>query len=194
MILTHAIFNLFTALSSWDFIGRRGIILELSIHSPCDTKHFFKNRTIHAVEWTGDECFEDEDESRALLARTPIAWDTHHGWEDGRQVIPVRPDSLDRKAFEDAKRKLLGTPLQIVVVADKELPSVNVILGFIVRRQFHRRLAPDALGRILRALPALRSMQYEFWCPTTIETIPLAMERLTGKVFDLSSRHASLLL
>jgi hypothetical protein len=182
MILSEALYDLFTALSSWDFIGRRGITLELSIHSSSDPEHFFRNRTIQAVKWTGDECLEDEDESRAFLARRPVKWDERHCWKDGRQVIPAGPDNPDRKAFEDSKQKLLGRPLQIIMITARALRRVHVISAFVIRRQYHRHLAPEALGHILMALPALRSVQYEVWSRTSVERTQVTMKRATGKL------------
>ncbi|OIW24609.1 hypothetical protein CONLIGDRAFT_685569 [Coniochaeta ligniaria NRRL 30616] len=187
-ILTDAIVDLFMALSRWDFIARSGVTFELSIYSCSDSKHFFRNRTTQAVEWTGEECLDDEEESRALLARMPVRQGPRHCWTDGRQVIPAGPNHPNRKAFEDAKRKLLGDPLQVQMISAHALPPVDVISGFVVRRQYHHRLAPEALGHIVRALPALRSMQYEAWCPTSVETTKLTMER-TEKYQKLFQRY-----
>ncbi len=88
-----ALWDLFDTLSSWKEheVTEKGLSLELSAHSPSDSKHFFKklDRRIHDVEWyrhtTAHERFVDK----------------YHFWHAGQ---------LTRPLTESVKARVLGNP------------------------------------------------------------------------------------
>lgn len=177
VIFTRTILRFLRAVSSWDFVGRKGITFELSIHSRADSEHFFRNRTFQPVEWTGDECWRDPSEAGAFRARKRVHMDARHCFAYGLQLIST---DEEKQAFADAKVQLLGcqllgmVPFEMMREGDP-MPCARVISDFVMRRQYHRYLNPSTLGLILDMLPALQSLHHEFW------SSELLFEHLDGK-------------
>lgn len=141
-IFRKAVLKLFKVLSTWAPTGR-SLVLELNASSPSDSEHYFKNY-----------CFGrgHEDPGDWSLEEKAIRWhDPKHGWVDGQQV---------RAPGADAIRRLFA-PLCLNVPRD--IPVVNVVTGFCIRRQLRRQLLPEVLQAILEKLPRLESVVYEFW-------------------------------
>ncbi|WDK09169.1 hypothetical protein CGRA01v4_00447 [Colletotrichum graminicola] len=145
----QAIVKLFSILSCWPVKEGADLTLELSIQSPSDKEHFFKNL------YFGDE---DDDLTFDWSRRQPhdshskrLFHDSRHGWENGRQIND--PDtSAIRRIFE---------PLDFKIRED--LPRVNAVTRFILRRQCRRQIEPQLLGSLFDKLPRLQSLIYEPW-------------------------------
>jgi hypothetical protein len=135
-IISKGIWRLFSILSTWK--PANGLTLELNAFSPSDSEHWFKNyHFVSDVEsGPGNDC-EWHDES--------------HGWVNGQQVETPPPSSILR-LFE-----------MVLLLFPKELPRVNAVTCFIIRRQFRRCLFPHSLSVILKKLCCLERLIYEPW-------------------------------
>lgn len=79
---TH-IDKLYVVLSSWTMVNP-GLTLELSVHSPSDSKHHFKNRSFRTVHYRkGDRLDEGLEDSKYLARRPVYQNDDFHGWHSG---------------------------------------------------------------------------------------------------------------
>jgi hypothetical protein len=117
------------------------LTLELNAHSPSDSKHWFKN-----YYFTSDN--EDNEDVTSNYSN----WhDPQHDWVDGQQLMT--PPCL-------AVLRLFGS---IDLRFQEDLPRVEIVTGFIVRRQLRRWLQPSSLLLLLNNLSGLERMIYEPW-------------------------------
>lgn len=108
--------------------------LELSIHSPSDCIHHFQHCQFGSV------------------AAKPSWDDPGHGFVGGLLKAPQMGPVMRLCGFKP-----------IYIGSLKQLPTVSHITELIIRRQTRRRLAPESLRRILRALPSLHTLAIETW-------------------------------
>ncbi|RMJ17310.1 hypothetical protein BHE90_003758 [Fusarium euwallaceae] len=140
--MTAAITRLFFILTNWKQDGR-GMTLELNAYSPSDSEHWFKKCYFGAPG-------EDELESERHPQDRAIAMAIHdpsHGWYHGRMVEAPNDDAL-RRPFEPATLKF-----------QEELPSVQAVTKFLLRRQCRRQLDPSTLSYILSKFPQLEEIK-----------------------------------
>ena len=158
-VFTNAIWDLFAILSTWEKkgefgVGERGPTLELSAHSPSDSKHFCKelDSRINDTVWSGSKGGPKKRHH-----------DRAHGWRKGRQI---------RRPEDDAKMRVFGHPngLKFDLRAPsarkmrRTLPKVRVIKSLVVRRQFYRAFSvAKALQPIIQCLTQLENFTYEPW-------------------------------
>lgn len=142
--ISKGIWKLFRILSTWESgpeLERRNLTLELNAHSPSDSKHWFKN-----CYFTSDN---KEDEDADSDCRN---WhDEKHGWVDGQQTT-TPPYGAVRRLFET-----------ITLDPKQDLPSVEIVTSFVVRRQLRRWLPPWSLLLLLERLSGLEHMIYKPW-------------------------------
>lgn len=130
----RAMSKLFAVLATWP--AGDGLTLELSVRSPSDEKHWFKN-----WKWDfGTEAVDDEPQERLH--------DPRHGWVDGRRVAVPSSYAVDR-IYED-------------VWVDHGIPAIDAVTKLVIRRQC-RRTFSTWLEQLLEALPRLEYMFYEPW-------------------------------
>jgi hypothetical protein len=143
-VISNGIWKLFHILSTWESepeLERRDLTLELNAHSPSDSKHWFKN--YHFT--SGNKDIEG-------AASNCSSWhDTQHGWVDGQQIT-TPPCS--------AVLRLFGS---ISLHFKEDLPRVDTVTSFVVRRQLRRWLQPNSLLLLLNKLSGLERMIYEPW-------------------------------
>lgn len=157
-VFTNALWDLFAILSTWEKkgefgVGERGPILELSAHSPSDSKHFCKEL---------DSRINDTAWSRRKGGPKKRHHDCAHGWKKGRQT---------RRPSDDAKMRVFGHPsgLKFDLRASsarkmRTLPKVRVIKSLVIRRQFYRAFSvAKALQPIIQCLTQLEDFIYEPW-------------------------------
>ncbi|KAF6835352.1 hypothetical protein CPLU01_04432 [Colletotrichum plurivorum] len=150
--------RLFSILSQWTpEDAPNGLTLELSVTSPTDNQHYFRNLYFGCGSHTDDT--PDPHRRRKpnphthLRPQIPQDWyhDPKHDWVDGRQVSPPRLQELNQlfravsPRFEDG------------------LPTVHAINELVIRRQTRRQFEPWSLGRIMKDLPRLERLVYEPW-------------------------------
>ncbi|KAK2055930.1 hypothetical protein LY76DRAFT_519398 [Colletotrichum caudatum] len=143
-VVREAITKLFSILSRWP--GDAGLTLEISIQSPSDREHCFKNL-----------CFGDNSKYETTLNGRRICtpdrtheYPDNHGWKNGRQV-----DSPDSMAISR-----IFSPLSFKF---PDVPQVKAVTHFVIRRQCRRQIEPKVLGYIFDKLPQLKSLVYEPW-------------------------------
>jgi hypothetical protein len=152
--ITSAIWHLFRYLSVVDD-GRASITLELSAHSPSDVLHHCQGlkNVMNDTAW------------HASTDHVAVPDDTDHGWRNGKR----RP--LTRGAY----RRLFGDPVGIGIMVrayipdeltDSEreiLPMTRAVTALAIRLQFLKHVSVRYfLYYVMRALPDLRSLRYEF--------------------------------
>lgn len=130
-----------TESESWIQRNRKpatGLTLELNAFSPSDSDHWFKS--YHFVS--------DPEGGQGNACE----WhDERHGWIDGQQV-EIPPPSAILRLFE-----------VILLHFPKELPRVNAVTCFIIRRQLRRWFLPQSFSLILEKLCCLEQLIYEPW-------------------------------
>ena len=147
-VIRDGIWKLFSILSTWK--PANALTLELNAHSPSDSEHWFKNFLFASDNEGDDEAATSLQEVGEICSR----WhDPKHGWSNGQQVAtPPEPAIL----------RLFGT---ISLHFREELPRVDTVTCFIIRRQLRRLLHRRALQLILDKLCRLEHMIYEPWRP-----------------------------
>ncbi|KAI0907143.1 hypothetical protein F4823DRAFT_630598 [Ustulina deusta] len=161
-IATRAMYQLFEALSRWkkdDACAGDGLTLELSVHSPSDSKHYFQNHQFDTFFYSEDDDFDQNPKAQRLTQRRH---DGQHRWENSVQSFQYHPtpDVLQHMNLVPRFR-VHGQPLRI----EKELPEAEIVTRLLVRRQSYRAFGPRALSYILRALPMLEQLHVESWRP-----------------------------
>jgi hypothetical protein len=147
----NAVWALFRILSRWkphQSRGNAGITLEISVHSPSDSEHAFK-----------DCQFETPIDSTSL--EQPVSAnmnDPIHGWTNGQRTAVPKLDAISR-VYQ--VRINIGTPIDIG--ARYKLPQVEVVTRLLIRRQTRRQLTSLSLRQILASLPKLEHMNLEIW-------------------------------
>ena len=144
-IVSNAILKLFRILSTWEPRPepetRGKLTLELNAHSPSDWKHCHKN-------WH----FAPDHETGVANSRSSSSWhDPQHGWVNGRQVKD--PPFL----------AVMQQFLCINLNCEDELPLLEVVTTFIIRRQLRRGMGRYSLTSLLKKLPGLEDLIYEPW-------------------------------
>ncbi|WAO87266.1 Hypothetical protein NCS54_00457100 [Fusarium falciforme] len=127
-IMATATTRLFFILTNWKQ-NRGGLTLELNAYSPSDSQHWFKGCYFGAPgeaepEVLGSECVP----LRGLLS-SAIHY-PYHGWWHGAPT-------------DDALRRPFGPA---ILKFQEELPSVQAVTKFLLRRQCRRQLDPSALS------------------------------------------------
>ncbi|KAF4465032.1 Oxoglutarate iron-dependent oxygenase [Fusarium albosuccineum] len=131
--MRKAITYLFTTMKDWAPAG--DLTLEITAHSPSDSKHWFKELG-----------FGNEDPDSQ-----PGWHDPKHGWADGQQVTPPNGLALSR----------VYSKLEFRLPWD--LPNVHAVTKLVIRRQVRRSLTPIALEGLTGHLEGLESVVYEPW-------------------------------
>lgn len=150
----RAIWKLFTVLSTWgrggDW-GNRGLTLELSIYSPSDFKHVFGHYRYDAdCESEPVEPSKTHDLPTDLPAPMMARL---HALLSGINDPPPTWMEINR-LFAPSLRLRSG----------RDLPKVDVVTNFLVRRQSRRQLEiVPAFSQVLRSLPRLENLHYETW-------------------------------
>jgi hypothetical protein len=145
-IVSKGIWKLFRILSTWGSgseFERREVTLELNAHSPGDWKHWFKNFYFTS---------HDKDNEKTTHNCSTVD-DPEHDWIGGKQIIPPGE-------YRDNVERLFGS---INLRFRKDLPRVNIITSFVVRRQLRRWLKGDSLMLLLNKLSGLNHIIYEPW-------------------------------
>ncbi|KAI1376912.1 hypothetical protein F4677DRAFT_444722 [Hypoxylon crocopeplum] len=137
-ITKRAIRQLLRTLRTWDNdIDQidEGLTLELSVYSPSDSHHAFRNYNHDLGAWGR-------------------AWEIHdprHGWIHGQRVSNPRIEHISQVYG------LLETNFR------SYLPEVKVVTKLLVLRQTRCYLSFETMCHILEGLPRLRHFHYEMW-------------------------------
>ncbi|KAF3806904.1 hypothetical protein GCG54_00007155 [Colletotrichum gloeosporioides] len=165
----RAFTGLFSALSAWQ--PSDNLVLEISIHSPSDSDHWFKYMT-----FVPDISPENCGWKKRLPKPIQVNFDDEkHGWIAGRRVSHPRPvliEDMNNDSPETYKRnekwfkrhmekRAIETNKQKKVWWES-LPPVTAVIGVILRQQNRRQLT-EILGKILSRLSGPQEIHYESW-------------------------------
>ncbi|KAM0205772.1 hypothetical protein ACHAQI_008773 [Fusarium lateritium] len=137
-IMEIAIVDLFTVLVGWEHT-EEGLTLEINAYSPSDSNHWFQG-------WY----FGAPGEERTLASWSP-------------SIEPEQPPQFRRRhpICEDGLRR----PFETCAIYLRDLPMVDAVTKFLIRRQCRRQFNPDVLFRIWKRLPCLEHIMHEAWRP-----------------------------
>ncbi|KAL7958124.1 hypothetical protein V8C34DRAFT_305178 [Trichoderma compactum] len=147
---------LFTTLSAWKPSG--GLVLDISVFSLSDSKHWFKYLTFVPDAASG-VCRPRRSSDHSPL---PKWTDYEHGWLDGRRVSAPTPFAL-AKVFGE----ILGARPFDNVEQEKQWwqqgPVVPAVTAVLLRQQTRRRWKPTTLKYMFARFPRLEEIHYEPW-------------------------------
>ncbi|VUC32208.1 unnamed protein product [Clonostachys rosea] len=149
---------------------REGLTLELNAYSTSDKEHWHKTCYLGTLE-------EDALLDSGRLLDTGQIDDPGHGWVHGRQVSPP-PSGAIRRIYEDLNIKF-----------HDQLPQVEVVTKFLIRRQCRRQWTPPTLQRIWEKLPRLEEIVYEPW---QLCEKPLQEFQRDGEYYKMVTSHLPL--
>jgi hypothetical protein len=142
-VVNNGISKLFRILSTWE--PGHGLTLELNAHSPSDSDHWFKH-----YHFSSDDGGNEDEPS---MRETDRNWhDPRHHWVHGQQVRDLPLGAIER----------LFKCIPIFRFWP-QLPRVDAVTCFIIRRQLRRHLFPYGLHLILTKLGRLEHLIYEPW-------------------------------
>ncbi len=153
--ITAAFQNLFSILSTWDLNG--DLVLDISIYSPSDSKHWFKYLTVMpdiASDMPGG-CIE-----QTILNK--VYDDPQQGW-----VASFRHSAPPRWAI----LKVFHCIMEVGPFDSEweerqwwdQLPSVPAVTSLLLRQQNRRRWKPASLAHMFARFPRLQEVHYEPW-------------------------------
>ncbi|WEW59914.1 hypothetical protein PRK78_005396 [Emydomyces testavorans] len=143
-LIKRAIRKLFAILNTWKSNAdwNNGITLEISAHSPSDSRHVFKDLLLEADAYS--EPVNDYEPSHFH--------DPSHGRVNGQLNVAPNVSSIFR---------LFGHPIDLSF--RRKLPQVDVVTSFLVRRQTRRQFTPATLRQLLTSFPRLEHISHELW-------------------------------
>lgn len=153
--ITRAFHDLFSILSTWESNG--DLILDISIYSPSDSKHFFKY-----LDFAPDALPGTLGRRRAEQTMPGQVFDDiQHGWLDGIPDPPpsssfrtIFPPFMERSPFlrETEERQWWD-----------QLPLVPAVTSLFLRQQNRRQWKRYALAHMLSRFSRLQEIHYEPW-------------------------------
>lgn len=176
--------DLFSTLSSWE-PRRYGEMLQLdiSVHSPSDSKHWYKYLTFEPDLPQEKYAFPFMDKQSML--DQPEYEGHKHGWRAGRPVsLPslaalekTFDEIMDLGPFEDNAQDMEWW---------RHLPLMRAITSLLLRQQTRRRWKPEALTQLFSRFPNLQEIHYEPW-----RELSDGMQGITDEWFQLSLESLS---
>jgi len=139
IIIERAIRDLFLVLSTWP--SGEELVLDISVHSPSDTKHHFKNLHIGS------------DAASKLDYEENTTTDRSHGWVNGKQVNGPSEHSVNR---------LFGE-IEMDDGFWQTVPHVTAVSKLLLRRQSRYRWTGETIAELLKVVPQLQSIVWEPW-------------------------------
>ncbi|KAK4196155.1 hypothetical protein QBC40DRAFT_352013 [Triangularia verruculosa] len=186
-VMTRALTLLLETLSRWkkkDFLAEnqdlKDMVLEISAHSPSDSQHSWlqmfglRDSYPYSTSPSGmrlQERFTDWFyfmDRHFVIAKTT---DGFHHLQNGYLRIRNLPGGAKARLFGAAlELNFRNSPLVGRRRKRNRFPVVEIVTGLCFRRQFHRRLAPSMLGKLIDSFVCLQDIQHEFWVPSKIWT------------------------
>lgn len=180
--VTRAIERLFAVLSTWDVVatgpGKNGktgggLLLDISVHSPSDNQHRFKELTFGPDLAFGDVRDDRRWRARLRKAFAPPSLSTRKN----SGALYNRVHNLTRRgpaALLPEKWPLSRVFGQILAFSPfvrvtgeeqwwRSLPLVPAVTRVLLRQQTRRRWKPESLSQLFSRLPRLTEIHYEPW-------------------------------
>ncbi|KAI0439433.1 hypothetical protein F4803DRAFT_568517 [Xylaria telfairii] len=154
--ITAVFQNLFSVLSTWD--PNSELILDISIYSPSDAKHWFRYLTF--VPDTISDMLGGSGIKQTILDK--VYDDPQHGWVAGfRHFAP--PTAAVRKVFHSVMGEGLFDSEQPERQWWDQLPPVPAATSLLLQQQNRRKWKPGSLAHMFARFPRLREVHYEPW-------------------------------
>lgn len=171
-LITETMESLFYTLSEWE--KNDELLLDISVYSPSDSKHWFKYLTFEPDDLP-DDC---------SLGRCPVPTPFHggfpHGWSDGSEERPKWNSDPDKAFLQDPPNHYAVKKVFQDIMPDgpayidslrpfrpreegrwwQELPSVPAVTGVLLRQQTRRRFKPDSVARMFSRFSNLQEIHY----------------------------------
>ncbi|MBE3042899.1 hypothetical protein IMZ48_10075 [Candidatus Bathyarchaeota archaeon] len=155
-LITEAFQHLFSTLSAWE-ANSESLLLDISVHSPSDSEHWFKNPTF-GPDVPPHECDRGQRSKQSTLQ---VQVDDHqHGWVAGRLDSAPTNHAIN-KVFEEIMGEGPFESEEEEYEWWEQLPPAPAVTGVLLRQQNRRRWKPAALAHMFSRLPSLRELHYE---------------------------------
>lgn len=162
IMLITAFQRLFSTLSTWEPNG--SLLLDISVHSPSDAKHWFKYLTFRSdIPSPSDKHDLGLHLKQQQQLDKPAKFnDPQHDWINGRPdstpstpaILHIFDSLMGPDAFHNGEQQNEWWD---------QLPLVPAVTGVLIRQQTRRRWKPTALTRIFARIPNLQEIHYEPW-------------------------------
>ncbi|KAK4239862.1 hypothetical protein C8A03DRAFT_13793, partial [Achaetomium macrosporum] len=138
----------------WEKHGNGGLTLELSVHSPSDSRHYCKELRVREAD-TAWSVIPRSERYRAFQQSND-----GHGWENRRLSRPWHAGELQRVSCD------FGGPAfdpygLIEIPSGRPVPEVTLVTSLVIRRQFYHLFSERNLSAIKAFLPNLAEFRYE---------------------------------
>lgn len=161
--ITTTFERLLSVLSKWD--PSNDLILDISIYSPSDSKHWFKYLTFEPDTPVN---VPDNGNLEPPASLHNFYDDPEHGWVAGSQrFAPPRKAIL--KVFHPIFSKGPFDTLHTQQQWWDQLPSVPAVTSLFLRQQNRRDWFPRPLAHMFARFPRLQEIHYEPWRRWSIE-------------------------
>ncbi|KAL0939304.1 uncharacterized protein CTRU02_205914 [Colletotrichum truncatum] len=155
-LIVEAFQSLFLTLSTWE--PRGDLVLDISVYSPSDRRHWFKYLSFHPDTQLGD-CLSLQ---RSRHEQEVLIDDPAHGWAAGRQIVAPNLNAI-YKVFDEIMGEGPFEAEELEMQWWQTLPLVPAITVVLLRQQTRRRWKPVALANMLTRFPNLAELCYEPW-------------------------------
>ncbi|KAM6484204.1 hypothetical protein HDV62DRAFT_315087 [Trichoderma sp. SZMC 28011] len=156
--ITTSFHTLFSILSTWDLTAN--LILDISIYSPSDSKHYFKYLTF--MPDTALDTLDGRRNIQQMVSKKPVHHDPGHGWVFGGSYHPP-PRRVLLKSFHPIMEEGPFDSDQSELHWWDRLPSVPAVVTLLLRQQNRRRWKPKSLAHMFARFPRLQEVHYEPW-------------------------------
>lgn len=151
--VSTAIRNLFLALSTWEPSGE--LLLDMSIHSPSDSKYLLKYLT-----------FEPDTPSNKCLSPggANLGDQAGHDWINWSAIGKAKMPIL--MTFNSIYPRVNHFEIDVPLWEEKwwqQMPSVPAVTGVLLRQQTRRQWLPTTLEQMFACFPRLKEVVYEPW-------------------------------
>lgn len=155
-VIMTALEGLFSTLSAWPHNGN--LLLDISLYSPSDSKHWFKYLTCGPDIPSGKY---NRNQSLDQVAR--VEDDDHQRLWNADDRNPNLQRFAINKLFEDIMGEGPFNTDEQEWQWFRQLPAVPAVTGLLLRQETRRRWKPLALLEMLARFPKLRDVHMEPW-------------------------------
>ncbi|KAL7950687.1 hypothetical protein V8C42DRAFT_359572 [Trichoderma barbatum] len=158
IIISEGISRLFSILHTWEPTTKGGMTLEFNAYSPSDQEHWFRG-CYFGAQGENDALESNHEPQNNISPVYDAAHDLGTGWE--LEPIASNERAIQRP-FEEIDLKF-----------PEELPQVEIVTRFVLRRQCRRQWDPTTLKYLWGKLPRLEHIVYEPWqsCDEVVQRI-----------------------
>lgn len=157
IMITTAFEHLCSTLSAWE-PNSDVLLLDISVHSPSDSEHWFKYLTFKPDIPSAD-CERGLCEEHSMLVKVD---NPQHDCIAGCRDSALADDAI-QKVFDEIMAAGPFDSDEQEIHWWQQLPLVPVVTGVLLRQQTRRRWEPIALEQMFTRFPRLQEIHYEPW-------------------------------